>query len=181
MYSVKLICDGNFAKASAVDKSVESVLKMFTKHFCRKARPLNEESDLELHYEYDKLSHDELRIMKKLVAANRALIHLKVIETGGGDPLSSRNSFSSGTSETSGTTCEEKPTSRCKRSRKLDNCDALETEPPLSGGTSGTGGTTTPCGSETLPGEKNKNAALIREAKEICKRLQHVLDAVETS
>ena len=83
MFSAKVICDGNFTKSSQIDKSVENVLKMFKKHFSKKSKPLNDDSDIELVYEYKNLTCDELRILKRLVKSNRSIIHFKRIEDNG--------------------------------------------------------------------------------------------------
>ena len=81
MFSVEVTCDLNFTKASAVDKAVNKALKMFQKHFdCKKTR-LDADSNSEAVYSYQGMTHDELRIMKKIVHTKAIKIHLKSVQS----------------------------------------------------------------------------------------------------
>lgn len=81
MYRVKVVCDNNFIKGSDIDKAIDSLLKMFKKRFVRKSKPLASDSNMERIYQYDGMTHDELRIMKKILDTNKTRIHLKTIHS----------------------------------------------------------------------------------------------------
>lgn len=178
MYSVKLICDGNFTKASVVDKSIENVLKMFKKHFSRKSKPLSDDSDVEFHYEYQNLSHDELRILKKLVNSNRSVIHFKGIETSGGDcPSSSSDSDSDqdnkkGKRDTKAASSNKAACPAAAASDQDSDQNSDDDQPCCASATSsepGAGGGETP---------EETNAKHVAEAVEIAKSLLSVLERI---
>lgn len=81
LYKIRLVCDGNFAKARDIDREVGKVLKMFKGRLDTKSKPLGDNSDMECVYEYTSLSRDELRIMKKLLKTNGPLVRLKSMES----------------------------------------------------------------------------------------------------
>ena len=81
MHSVDLTCDLNFTKCSDVDKAVNGALKMFRKRFHRKTTRLDGDSNSEAVYTYRGMTHDEVRILKKIVRAKAAKMHFKRVES----------------------------------------------------------------------------------------------------
>lgn len=54
---------------------------MFKNRFDCKSKPLATDSNMECVYEYGGLSHDEVRIMKKLLSTHGSSISLKAVES----------------------------------------------------------------------------------------------------
>lgn len=81
MYTVKVVCDGNFVEASDIDSAIERVLSMFKKRLVGKSQPLASDSNMECIYEYKGLTHDELRILKRLLKTNGGSVSLKSIDS----------------------------------------------------------------------------------------------------
>lgn len=197
MSTIRVICDANFTKASAIDKSVEKLLKMFKKRFDSKSRPFDDDSNVECRYQYANLSHDEVRIMKKLLNSKGALIHLKRIEScdspadihsddsveckpkgkAKDKPRGKRVKKDSGGSKKGKSKTKGDP-SRSISSRASSLSSHCTLPPSVDG-------CATPCDSETSDisedseGPGCTKSALIDEARVLCRRLQSVVDSLE--
>lgn len=207
MSSIRVICDANFTKASVIDKSVEKLLKMFKKRFDSKSRPLDDDSNVSCIYRYGNLSHDEVRIMKKLLNSKGDLIHLKRIESCESPAdTHSDDSVECSSVECNSVECKPKGKAKDKPRGKRVKKDSggskkgrgkAKGEPSRSTSSRASSlsshctpppsvdGCATPCDSETSDisedsdGPDCTKSALIDEARVLCRRLQSVVDSLE--
>lgn len=164
LYKIKLVCDGNFAKARDIDREVGKVLKMFKGRLDTKSKPLGDNSDMECVYEYTSLTRDELRIMKKLLKTNGPLVRLKSMKS---TPI---------------------PATVPKGKRKTIKNDSSDSEvdTPSVHESHGSRGSTTSSVSSDDSGDENtlgievdpKDEA-VAEARELCKRMQGLMEILE--
>lgn len=163
MYTVKVVCDGNFTEATEIDKSVDKLMKMFKKHAACKSKPLASDSNMECIYEYRGLSHDELRIMKRLLSTRGGSISLKAIES-----------------------CVENDNSHHKKRKKSrKDKKAKRSTSSTSSVASSTNGSSVDeeLGSESAQSEvvptEDTASALICEARELCTSMRSLIDRLE--
>ncbi|CAM9710434.1 unnamed protein product [Ectocarpus sp. 6 AP-2014] len=160
MFSVEVTCDLNFTQASAVDKAVKKALKMFQKHFdCKKTR-LDADSNTEAVYRYQGMTHDETRIMKKLVHTKAMKIHLKSVESREHDDASDGE----GNKKVSGT----KEKHRGKSAAPIDS--------PLPSQAGDDSATSSQTGETPL---SETRLDIIQEMRQLCTRAHVLLDKLE--
>lgn len=159
MYTVKVVCDSNFTEATEIDKSVDKLLKMFKKHAACKSKPLASDSNMECIYEYRGLSHDELRIMKRLLSTKGSSISLKAIES-----------------------CVENDNSHHKKRKKSRKDRKAKRASSVASSTNGSS-VDEELGSESAQSEVATNedtaSALICEARELCTSMRSLIDRLE--
>lgn len=174
MYRVKVVCDNNFTKGSDIDKSIESLLKMFKKRFSRKRKPLASDSSMERIYEYENMTHDELRIMKKILETNKTRVHLKTIVSVLADEKAKDAKQAKKAQRLSPGSSVE---SSVKLSRRLPSSSSL-----ASAQSAASRARTTPSGSEasfgSLP-EADSKSAVLQEMRELCTSMQTLIERLE--
>lgn len=181
MFSVEVTCNLNFTQASAVDKAVKKALKMFQKHFdCKKTR-LDADSNSEAVYRYQGMTHDETRIMKKLVHTKAIKIHLKSVESREHDD----DSGGEGDNKVSGTKVKHRgKVSGTKEKRRGKSAAPIDSPLPSQAGDNST--TSSQAGDDSATSSLTGDAPLsetrldiIQEMRQLCTRAHVLLDKLE--
>lgn len=167
MYTVRVTCDVNFTQESEIDRAVDKTLKMFKQRFDGRATHLDDESNSKRVYTYRRMSNDEVRILKKLLKTKGAQIHLSDVESTqeDGDSDSERDGVN-------GVNRRGKGKNRASR-----RAASVSSEKSAS---SSVDGSIAPPGCPSSQwsgaGDEQTQSELIGEARELCVRMQLLLD-----
>lgn len=159
MYTVNVTCDVNFTKEGDLDKAVRKVLKMFKQRFDGKGTHLDDESNSKRVYTYRRVSSDELRLLKKVLKTKGPQIYLSGIES---------NQEGDGAKKRGKTKRGAKPT------------PSVSSEHSVGSSVQGTVVEAASCSSSQGSEQATDNVCeLVREARELCTRLQLLLDRLD--
>ena len=163
MYTVNVTCDVNFTKEGDLDKAVRKVLKMFKQRFDCKGTHLDDESNSKRVYTYRRVSRDELRLLKKVLKTKGPHIYLSGIESSqeGDDSDSDRDGAKK----------------RGKTKRGTKPVPSVSSEHSV--GSSVRGSVPQPSSSQESEQATDNVCELVREARELCTRLQLLLDRLD--
>lgn len=163
MNTVRVTCDVNFTQESEIDRAVAKALKMFRQRFGSKATHLDEESNSKRVYIYRRMSNDEVRILKKLLKTKGAQINLSGVESIQQD--SDSDSLSDGSNKRgNGKSRGDESSRSASISSSVDGSIAQPGSDPSSHGSEAAG--------------EQTQSELIGEARELCARLQQLLDRI---
>lgn len=171
MCTVRVTCDVNFTQESEIDKGVDKALKMFKQRFDSKATHLDDDSNSKRVYTYRHMSNDEVRILKKLLKTKGAQILLSGVESFREDGDSDL--------ERDGANKRGKDKNRARR-RGATPPPSVRTETSVTSSVDGSimqpGSGSSSQGSDA--GDEQTQSELIGEARELCTRLQVLLDRI---
>lgn len=185
LYKIKLVYDGNFAKSRDIDREVGKALKMFKGHLETKSKPLGDNSDIECVYEYTNLSHNELRIMKKLLKTSGPTVRLKTMESAPIPGNHNKKKSADKNKDHKRKGRDDKNREGAKRHGKMkvgrggegssgDEVESVSTHESTSSVSELGSDNEEPLGVETDP-----KGEAITEARELCKRMQGLLEMLE--